>query len=317
MRKNSAEHRAISWRKSHSNVATPPARWASVSICSRSRRSVAASRSRRSAVRLVMAAASSIAVDPRTPRNTCRRMRLWWVSAPEKGPSPRTVCQIVIVATLATTSAVTAGPPATAAIMTAGNMTNSSGCVRMPRIWPKLTCATAADPATYSAAAISADADQMSRRSVVRIAGATTMAPSASPNHQSNHSAPNRLHGCTAPAHRVVTPTVALMAVPPSAAMNRNASTSRTESSRALKSRTRCSAHVATTASSGCRLRQSQRSREARQCSRWPGTRRSRSPAKRGRREEGLRGRSRGRPDSGDLLGDERQSESEMRGEQR
>jgi hypothetical protein len=180
--------------------------------------------------------------------NTWSRTSASWIGALANGPAPRTVCQIVTPETASTTSAVTGRPARTAAAMATGNTMYSRGCGVGPISWPKTKCVTAAAPATNSAVCTQSRRDQ-TWRTVVRMAGATISAPIASPSHQSNHSAPNRSHGCTPARQRVETPTVALTMVQRTAPISRSARTSGTRRRPSSNRGSRRSAHTATTLS--------------------------------------------------------------------
>ena len=118
----------------------------------------------------------------------------------------------------------------------------------MPKSCPNTMSATSSEPAMNIAVRSAARRDH-SYRAVVRIAGATMIAPRMSPNHHSNHNAGNRAHCWTPAADSVVTPTVALTAVQSTAATTKNLTTSTTRLSVIVKPGLVRRAHTASTAS--------------------------------------------------------------------
>jgi hypothetical protein len=148
-----------------------------------------------------------------------------------------------------TDSDVTAGPLVTAAATISGKITYSSGCGFVPSTRPNTSCVMTSEAPANAIALIASGRSHLAR-AVVKIAGAMMIAPSASPNHQSNQRSPKRVHDWTPAMHSVATPTVALSVVHVSAAMTTNASTSATRRKAASKPGTRASAHAAATASS-------------------------------------------------------------------
>ena len=112
------------------------------------------------------------------------------------------------------TSAVAGCPSRTAATMAQQKMTYSSGCcpVSKPAHGPKTSCVSTVAVITATAVSRAMRRDHEVVASV-RMTGATTSAPSASPSHHSNQSSGKRSQGCACAAHSTVTPTVALAAV--------------------------------------------------------------------------------------------------------
>jgi hypothetical protein len=154
----------------------------------------------------------------------CNRMMFSSSNAvsPVKGPPPVSVPHTAMHEMVALTSAAPGCANRRPAQMTRGKTANSSGCRPASGVSGKTNTISDATMAAPSSAAASprrpATPSRRHNHDEVSRTGATSSAPVASPSHQIDQSRPKRAHGCRPAAHNVVTPTVALTTVLPTAA---------------------------------------------------------------------------------------------------